>query len=129
MSESILAPIICALLLGGESEVRHPYQSGYDMTRIQVDCETDTHVVEIGLDKRSSMDSLHQALFAAHVTGLKPMVIIIDTDGKQGPYEYQIKTVSQAAGVEYEIYSKDFLIRWQMTQYLRSYKPAQDAGS
>ena len=122
MSETYLAPILCALLLDGTSEERQPYSAGYDLTYVKVDCVTDTHVVEVGLDKRSSYDSLHQALFAAHLTGLTPMVVMIDTDGREGPAEYQVKVTADIAGVEYRVYDRDFLLRWQMTQWLRSYR-------
>ncbi|WP_167853442.1 hypothetical protein [Roseovarius aestuariivivens] len=39
-------------------------------------------MIEIGLDgKSSARDSLHQALFAEHLTGKTPVVILIDRDG------------------------------------------------
>ncbi len=119
MFESYFTAILCSLLLGGEDEVRHPYNVGYDMHFIRVDCENDTHVLEVGLDKRSSLDSVQQALFAAHVTGKIPMVVMIDTDGREDRFEYRIRTAAQMAGVEYRVYDEDFLIRWQMTAYLR----------
>jgi len=127
MSELLLAPVICALLLGGTSEVTHGYSVGYDIHRIRVDCETPTHVIEIGLDKRSSIDSVHQAVFAASLTGLSPMVVIIDTDGRESAYEYQIRTVSRLLGIEYRTYDRDFLVRQQMGAYLRSYRTPQSA--
>ena len=52
-----------------EAEVRHEYTYPAGASYIRVDCETATHVYEGGLDKRSSLDSVQQALFAAHVTG------------------------------------------------------------
>ncbi len=124
MSEALLAPILCALLLDGTSEARQPYSAAYDLTYIKVDCITGTHVIEVGLDTRSSYDSLHQALFAAHLTGLTPMVVMIDTDGREGAAEYQVRTTAEIAGVEYRVYDKDFLLRWQMTDWLRSYRAA-----
>ncbi len=129
MSEALVAPIICGLLLGGQSEVPHAYQVGYDLHRVSIDCQTETHVIEIGLDKRSSMDSVHQALFASYITGLKPGVVIVDTDGREDQFEFQIKSAARAAGVEYRVYSKNYLIRWQMTQYLRSYDAVPKGGS
>lgn len=66
-----------------------------------VDCETATHVYEGGLDKRSSLDSVQQALFFASLTGKKAAVVIYDTDGVTGKYEYRIKTACEIAGVEY----------------------------
>ena len=53
------------------------------------------------MDKRSSLDSVQQALFAGHVTGKRAGVVIYDTDGKEGRFEYRIKTVCQKAGVRY----------------------------
>ncbi len=127
MFESYFVSILCSLLLGGESEVRHPYNVGYDLHHIRVDCENPSHVIEVGLDRRSSLDSVQQALFAAHLTGKLPMVVLIDTDGREGPFELRIRKAAKSAGVEYRVYKKDFLIRWQMTSYLRN-MPAPEAG-
>jgi hypothetical protein len=121
MGEIFFASILCSLLMGGESEVSHGYSAGYDLHRIRVDCETTEHVLEIGLDKRSSLDSVQQALFAAHLTGKSPMVVMIDTDGREGPYELRVRTAAEMAGVEYRAYHSNFLVRWQMTDYLRNY--------
>ena len=41
-----------------------------------VDCETDDTVYEGGLDKRSSLDSVQQAIFSTHITVKKPTVVI-----------------------------------------------------
>ncbi|MCI2397852.1 hypothetical protein [Aliiroseovarius subalbicans] len=120
MYEGNFTAILCSLLLGGETEVRHPYNVGYDLHFIRVDCENDSHVLEVGLDKRSSLDSVQQALFAASRTGKAPMVVMIDTDGREDQYEYRVRTAAKMAGVEYRVYDKDFLIRWQMTDYLRN---------
>lgn len=127
MGELFFASILCSLILGGESEVTHPYGVGFDLHRIRTDCETPHEVLEIGLDKRSSLDSVQQALFAAHLTGKAPMVVMIDTDGREGPYELRVRVAAEMAGVEYRSYQGDFLIRWQMTDYLRNY-PRPDAG-
>ena len=97
-----------------------------NLHKVRVDCETDTHVIEVGLDKRSSMDSVHQAIFAASLTGKSPMVLMIDTDGREDRYEFQVRTVAQASGVDYRVYDEDFLIRWQMTRYLRNYRAAPE---
>jgi hypothetical protein len=118
--ESELAGILCAMILGGETEVSHAYSVGYDLHRIRVDCETADRVVEVGLDKRSSLDSVQQALFAASLTGKTPVVALIDTDGREGPYELRIRTAAKMAGVEYRSYSRHALIRMQMTWWLRS---------
>lgn len=127
MFETYFTSILCALLLGGETEVAHPYNAGYDLHHIRVDCENPSHVMEMGLDRRSSLDSVQQALFAASLTGKLPMVVLIDTDGREGPFELRIRKAAEMAGVEYRVYKKDFLIRWQMTEYLRN-MPAALAG-
>ena len=49
-----------------------------------MDCETSNYVIEGGLDKRSSLDSLQQALFFSVLTGKVPIVVIYDTDGMVG---------------------------------------------
>ncbi|WP_102109439.1 hypothetical protein [Oceaniglobus roseus] len=118
--ESELAAILCSFVLNGATEVSHPYSVGYDLHRIRVDCETADEVVEVGLDKRSSLDSVQQALFAASLTGKAPVVALIDTDGREGPYELRIRTVAKMAGVRYTVYKRHALIRTQMTWWLRS---------
>lgn len=85
--------------VGGQTETRHNYPQGH----VRVDCETTTHVYEGGLDKRSSLDSLQQALFFSHLTGKIPVVVIYDTDGTEGKYEYRIRTACEMAGVEYRV--------------------------
>lgn len=87
--------------MGGEEEVRHEYTYPAGASYIRVDCETATHVYEGGLDKRSSLDSVQQALFAAHVTGKTPAVVIYNTDGKIGRYEHRIKVACERAGVAF----------------------------
>ncbi|GGL76721.1 hypothetical protein [Wenxinia marina] len=119
MLEADFIPILCALFLNGTAEVSHGYSVGYDLHRVRVDCETETQVIEIGLDRRSSLDSLQQALFFAALTGKAPAVVLIDTDGREGPYELQIRTAAEAAGVSYSVFSADYLLRWQMTSWLR----------
>ncbi|MDG1530204.1 MAG: hypothetical protein P8Q99_02520 [Paracoccaceae bacterium] len=118
--EADLLPIICSLFFVGQTESIHPYSVGYNLHKIRIDCETELNVIEVGLDKRSSIDSVHQALFAASLTGKNPIVAIIDTDGFEGQYEYQIRTAAKAAGVKYISYKVDALIRRQMTQWLRN---------
>ena len=65
---------------------------------MKVDCETSTTVYEGGLD------SLQQALFFSVLTGKRPAVVIYDTDGKEGRFEYRIRTACQRAGVRYEVF-------------------------
>ena len=90
--------------VNGQTETRHYYTYPGGRSFIQVDCETATHVYEGGLDKRSSLDSIQQALFAAHLTGKRPSVVVYDMDGWEGRFEYRIRTVCQQAGVRYEVY-------------------------
>ena len=67
----------------GRRETRHGYTSAGGRSFVKVDCETSTTVYEGGLDKRSSLDSLQQALFFSVLTGKRPAVVIYDTDGKR----------------------------------------------
>ena len=87
--------------MGGEAEVRHEYTYPAGTSYIRVDCETADTVYEGGLDKRSSLDSVQQALFAASLTGKKPAVVIYNTDGKIGRYEHRIKVACERAGVAF----------------------------
>ena len=61
-------------------------------------------VYEGELDKRSSSDSLQQALFFSHMIGKAPAVVIYDTDGREGRFEYRIRTACEKAGVRYEVF-------------------------
>lgn len=127
-SELDLALILCSLFAGGEVEVRHDYSVSGETRYIRVDCETPTHVIEIGLDaRRSSFDSVHQAMFAAQVTGKAPMVVIVDTNGTEEPAEYQVETVARALGVAYRSYDIDYLLRWRMTAHFRAVRAANQA--
>ena len=100
ITEAIATAIFCATI-GGVEETRHNYELGY----IRTDCETDKLVIEAGLDKRSSLDSIQQAVFAATLTNKQPMIVIYDTDGKEGKYEYRIKTACNRLGITYINYS------------------------
>jgi len=124
VNEVALAAVFCAFIAEGEVETRHGYSAGYDLHFIRVDCETASEVIEVGLDKRSSLDSVQQALFAAELTGKAPVILIIDSDGRIGPYETRIARAANRAGVEYRTLTRDFLIRWRMTSWLRSYRQA-----
>ena len=93
----------CATV-NGETETRHGYTYAGGRSYVKVDCETSTTVYEGGLDKRSSLDSLQQSLFFSVLTGKRPAVVIYDTDGKEGRYEYRIRTACQIAGVRYEVF-------------------------
>ena len=101
MNEAAAIALLCATVFNGAEEVRHDYDTGHDRGFIRVDCENRYHVIELGLDKRSSFDSLHQVLFAAELTGKTPLIVIVDTDLREGRVEYQIRTVAEAAGVAF----------------------------
>ena len=107
-----LAPVIAAAneashnaafcaRVGGTTEVRHTYTYPTGRSYILVDCETADTVYEGGLDKRSSLDSVQQALFFAYLTGKEPAVVIYDTDGKVGRFEHRIQVVCELAGVKF----------------------------
>ena len=88
--------------IGGKTETRHYYTYGEGRTSyVLVDCETATHVFECGLDKRSSLDSVQQALFAAHLTNKLPAVVIYDTDDQEGQIEHRIRVVAETAGIHF----------------------------
>ena len=91
----------CPASLGGETEGRHEYTYPAGQSYVRVDCETADTVYEGGLDKRSSLDSVQQALFAAHLTGTTLAVVISNTDGKIGRYEHRIKVACGRAGVAF----------------------------
>lgn len=94
---------IFAKTLGGKREVRIKYfvkesgLSGY----VIIDIETSEMVIEGGLDKRSSLDSIQQAVFASTLTGKQPAVAIYDTDGQWGRIEHRILTAAKAIGVKF----------------------------
>ena len=96
MSEDEYNRIFCASV-GGVTETRHRYPKGY----VKVDCETSDSVYEGGLDKRSSLDSLQQAVFFSVLTGKEPVVVIYDRDGKLGKYEYRIMKACEKVGVRF----------------------------
>lgn len=88
--------------VGGQTEVRHAYTYPTGQSYILVDCETPNAVYEGGLDdRRSSLDSVQQALFAASLTGKEPVVVIYDTDGRIGRFEHRIRVACELAGVEF----------------------------
>ncbi|MEQ9259716.1 MAG: hypothetical protein RIG84_11520 [Roseovarius sp.] len=120
MGEVQLAALLCAFLAGSEKEERH-YFDVYDTKRyVRVDCETPEHVIEVGLDGTSSArDSVHQALFFAHLTGKRPVVVMIDQDGYEGRFEYEIRHVAAMAGVAYARCSKSAILRWVESSPMR----------
>lgn len=120
MGEVELAALICAFLAGGEQEPRQYFDVNGMKRHVRVDCETATHVIEIGLDgKASARDSLHQALFAAHLTGKSPAVVLIDRDGFEGRFEYELRQTTAMTDVGYATCSEDFIVKWAATAPMR----------
>ncbi|SMH32539.1 hypothetical protein [Maritimibacter sp. HL-12] len=111
MYESHFIAIMCGLVFGGEPEVTRAFSAGYDIHRIRIDCVSETHVIEAGRDTRSSLDSIQQALFAGQLTGKAPMVVLIDTDGREGAIEFRVRTVAEMLGVEYRVFTQEALVR------------------
>lgn len=87
--------------INGKREQRKSYTLNEKNYSVLVDIETNEEVIEGGKDKRSSLDSLQQALFFSHLTDKKPVVVIYDTDNEIGIYEYRIQKACEKAGVEY----------------------------
>lgn len=135
MNEAGFIAILCGMILGGSEEPRLDFVGSYDLlgaaqeNHAYIDCETDTHVIEVGLDKRSSLDSLQQAVFASVHTGKTPKIIIIDRDGDVGRWETRIRTAARAVDVEFELISDDALIRTSMTHWMRNYRPLESGTS
>ena len=95
-----------AALLGGQTEVSYSYNYGQSdnaplTASVRIDIVTDEYVIEGGLDKRSSLDSLQQAVFASTLSGKEPAVAIYDTDGVWGKYEQRIWTVANELGIKF----------------------------
>ncbi len=121
MGEVFLTALLCGFLGHGVPEVSHKFTNQSYTRRIRVDCETPTHVIEVGLDgKSSSRDSLHQAVFAGLQSGKIPMVLMIDTDGTEGRYEQEMREVTDALGVAYATCDAAFIHRWAATAPFRA---------
>ena len=86
-SEDAYNRLFCAAV-GSVMETRHTYTYEGGSSFVKLDCEPDTTVCEGGLDKRSNLDSLQQALFFSVLTGKALAVVIFDTDGREGRFEY-----------------------------------------
>ena len=68
---------------------------------IRKDIITDEYLIEGGLDKRSSLDSIQQAVFASTLTGKKPAVAIYDTNGLWGKYEHRIYSSAKKLNIKF----------------------------
>ncbi len=120
MGEVELAALLCAFLAGSDGETRQYFDVSGISRHVRVDCETDSHVIEIGLDgKSSARDSLHQALFYEHLTGKIPVVILIDRDGFEGRFEYELRQTTQMTGTTYLRCAEDFIVKWAATGPMR----------
>ena len=92
--------------LGGRTEVTYNYDynisgSAPRIASIRIDIVTDEYVIEGGLDKRSSLDSIQQAVFASTLTGKKPAVAIYDTNSSWGKYEHRIYSSAKKLGIKF----------------------------
>lgn len=103
MNEAYYITLLCGALFGGTPETVHDFAYPGGAASIRVDCENTNRVVEFGLDKRSSLDSIQQALFAAEITGKEPVVVLIDTDGVMGRFEWRIARAANVASVPVRI--------------------------
>ena len=90
-----------AKIINGKREIKKYYRVNNKQYYIIIDIETKTEVIEGGKDKRTSLDSIQQALFFSYLTKKKPIVVIYDTDNKFGQYEYRIQESCNKAGVEF----------------------------
>ena len=81
--------------------MRHTYTYPGGSSYVKVDCETETTVYGGKPDKRSSLDSVQQALFFSYLTSKKPAVVIYDTDEKMGRFEYRIKTACEPISIAF----------------------------
>ena len=97
---------LLASQLGGRTEVTYQYNYGLVGNAalsgsIRIDIETDEYVIEGGKDKRSSLDSIQQAVFASTLSGKKPAVAIYDTDGMWGKYEHRVWVTAKELGIKF----------------------------
>jgi hypothetical protein len=101
-NENYYNAIFCESI-NGETETKHYYDDGF----VIADCENDKYIIEAGLDKRSSLDSVQQAIFFSILSKKKPMIVIYDTDGKKSKYEIQIEAVTKRLNIDFEIIKVD----------------------
>lgn len=109
MNEAHYIALLCGSLFGGTPERSHMFDYPDGRAAIRVDCENAKRVIEVGLDKRSSLDSLQQALFAAEITGKEAVVVLIDTDGRMGRFEWRIARAANIAGVSIIVLPADLV--------------------
>ena len=104
VNESAFNSALAKHLGGGtEKELTFQFTDSFgkaERGKVRIDIATSTEVIEGGLDKRSSLDSIQQAIFASELTGKEPAVAIYDSDGNWGKIEHRIQTVAKSLGVK-----------------------------
>ena len=98
--------IALAKKLDGKTEIAFEYEYGLSGNTpltgsIRIDILTDEYVIEGGKDKRSSLDSIQQAVFASTLSGKKPAVAIYDTDSRWGKYEHRVWAAAKELDVKF----------------------------
>ena len=128
MGEVQIAALFCALLADSTPEAPKEFVSLGEDQRVRVDCETPNLVIELGFDnKAASRDSVHQAVFAAILTGKEPMVVVLDTDGVVGRYEFEIRKVAEDLGVQYGVCKYDFYRALGCNRGFQGRRPRQES--
>ena len=92
--------------LRGQTEVALSYNYGQAgntplQASVRIDILTDEYAIEGGLDKRSSLDSIQLAVFAASLADKMPAVAIYDTDGQWGKYEHRIWQATEKLNIRF----------------------------
>ncbi len=129
MGEVAIAAVFCTLLAGGDTEVRHFFDANGVKRHVRVDCETPTHVIEIGLDGSDSIrDSMHQALFSAYLTDYEkiPAVVLVDRDGIEDRHELEMRRIVELAGVVFGRCPAGAIERWAATAGMRAIPNTED---
>lgn len=98
--------------LGGQAEMKFDYEDAkFGNTKlvgsIRADVVKDNYVIEGGLDKRSSLDSIQQAVFASNIADRKLAVAVYYKDGVWEKYEHRIWVAAKELGLQF-IWFKDF---------------------
>ena len=113
--------------LDGETEVTFEYEYGLKgntplTASIRIDIVTDEYVIEGGKDKRSSLDSIQQAVFASTLADKKPAVAIYDTDGRWGKYEHRVWAAAEELGVKFIWFSNGNIIDLEWATIIKRIK-------
>ncbi|WP_146132795.1 hypothetical protein [Hasllibacter halocynthiae] len=114
-----MGAFVCTVILGGEDQVRLYYDVEGIRHFVVADCLTEDEIWEFGIEGRSSFDSIHQALFAAELTGRDPSVMIFMDGDAEGAEAFQIRTVATEAGVSYETMPSQGIVRQAQVDWLR----------